>query len=47
VLVGNTSDANTQLTGPKLQEKKILSMNIIPMPALDINNQQIVRSKPD
>jgi len=35
VLVGKTSDANTQLTGPKLKEKNILSMKIIATPALD------------
>jgi len=35
VLVGKTSEANTQLTGPKLKEKNILSIKIIATPALD------------
>lgn len=33
VRVGNTSEASTQLTGPKLSEKKILVRKIIAMPA--------------
>jgi hypothetical protein len=38
VLVGKTSDANTQLTGPKLKEKKMLSMKIMPIPALNVDS---------
>ena len=34
VLVGKTSEASTQLTGPKLTEKKILVRKIIAIPAL-------------
>ena len=33
VRVGNTSEASTQLTGPKLSEKKMLVRNIMAMPA--------------
>lgn len=39
VLVGKTSDASTQLTGPKLKEKKILSMKIMAIPALEVRDQ--------
>ena len=34
VLVGKTSEANTQDTGPNESEKKILVMKIIAIPAL-------------
>lgn len=37
VLVGKTSDARTQLTGPKLREKMILSIKIMATPALKNN----------
>jgi glycerol-3-phosphate O-acyltransferase len=37
VFVGKTSDARTQLTGPKLREKKILSIKIMATPALKGN----------
>lgn len=33
VFVGKTSDANTQLTGPKLREKLMLVKKIMAMPA--------------
>lgn len=33
VFVGNTSDANTQLTGPKLREKMMLVKKIMAIPA--------------
>lgn len=34
--IGPTSDASTQLTGPKLREKNMLVINIIAIPALNI-----------
>lgn len=36
VLVGKTSAARTQLTGPKLREKKMLSIKIMAIPALKV-----------